>query len=292
MGCVLCVNTGERGIVESCGKFDRVANPGCQLLMPCCEAAAGTVSMRLQQIESHVESKTRDNVFVTVAVTVHYIVLEDAVEKAFYRLEDPTSQITAYVYNSIRGQVPEYELDRMFEVRKEIADAMKRDLDHHMNEYGFDITSALITDIEPAPMVKDAMNQINTNARLKAAALDKAEADKIRVIKEAEAEAEAKRLSGVGLAEQRKAIVNGLQRSIENFAALGDLSNQEVMMMVLMNQYFDAVKDLAEHSQGSSLFIPHAPGSAIDSIVSTLKHGLNAGSVPAAAKTAKAPSIL
>ena len=274
MGCVLCISTGERGIIENCGKYENVATPGCHCLIPCYQDLAGKISLRLQQLDAKVETKTKDNVFVTIAVTIQYIVLDGAVDKAFYRLENPVGQIQSYVFNSIRGQVPEYELDQIFQVRKQIADAMKVDLDSHMHEYGYDISTALITDIEPAPMVKNAMNQINTNARLKAAATDKAEAEKIRVIKEAEAEAEAKRLSGVGLAEQRKAIVSGLQRSIENFAALGDLSSQEVMMMVLMNQYFDAIKDLAEHSKGSSMFIPHAPGSAIDSIVSTLKHGL------------------
>jgi regulator of protease activity HflC (stomatin/prohibitin superfamily) len=274
MGCCLCISTGEKGIIEKFGKYDSVANPGCHCLIPCVQDMAGKISLRLQQLDAKVESKTKDNVFVIIAVTVQYNVLENAVEKAFYRLENPVAQIQSYVFNSIRGQVPEYELDQIFQVRKQIADAMKADLDSHMHEYGYDITAALITDIEPAPMVKNAMNQINTNARLKAAAIDKAEAEKIRVIKEAEAEAEAKRLSGVGLAEQRKAIVSGLQRSVENFAALGDLTSQEVMMMVLMNQYFDSIKDLAEHSKGSSMFIPHAPGGAIDSIVSTLKHGL------------------
>jgi len=270
----VCISTGQTGIIEKCGKFDTVANPGCHCLTPCVQDMIGKLTMRLQLLEVRVETKTKDNVFVTVAITVHYIVLPDHVEKAWYRLEDALSQIKAYVFNSIRGQVPEYDLDQIFQVRKEIGDATKRDLDSHMNEYGYDITDVLITDIDPAAIVKMAMNQINTNARLKAAAVDKAEAEKIRIVKEAEADAESKRLSGVGLAEQRKAIVAGLQRSIENFTALGDLTSQEVMMMVLMNQYFDAIKDLAEHSKGSSMFIPHAPGTAIESIVSTLKNGL------------------
>jgi regulator of protease activity HflC (stomatin/prohibitin superfamily) len=259
--CFICVEQSEVALIESWGRFTKLATPGCHCLIPCKDSIAGKVSLRLEEMQCHIDSKSKDNVFLSVSVSIQYQILFDSVEKAFYTLEDAERQIEAYVHNSVRGKVPQYDLDEIYSMRGEISKSVKEEIDHHMDAYGYEIVTVLLTDIDPATSVTNAMNLIQTNSRLKAATVDKSEALKIAVVKAAEADAEAKRLSGVGLAEQRKAIVAGLQTSIEQFQeGVPGLTSEDVMSLLLMNQYFDTLKDVAKVSQGTTLFLSHSGG--------------------------------
>lgn len=271
--CYTCIEQSEVGVVETCGKFKHVAKPGCHFLTPCADQVAGVVSLRLQEHQCNIESKTKDNVFVNVRLTLQYQILPQNVESAFYTLSSPVAQIEAYIFNSIRGKIPLYNLDDLFLERSTIAKQLKEEVDNQMEQYGYEIMNALITEIEPARTVRDAMNAIQMNQRLKSAALDEAEGNKIRVIKAAEADSEAKRLSGVGLAEQRKAIVAGLQQSIEQFhEGVHDLSNEDIMSLLLLNQYFDTLKDIATSSSSSTLFLSHAGG--LEAVAEQMQQGI------------------
>jgi len=271
--CYTCVEQSEVGLIESCGRFTGAARPGCHCLVPCRDQIAGVVSLRLQEHQCTIESKTKDNVFVNVRLTLQYQILPEKVESAFYTLSNPIYQIEAYIFNSIRGKIPLYNLDDLFSERSTIAKQLKEEVDQQMDQYGYEIMSALITEIEPARAVRDAMNAIQMNQRLKSAALDEAEGKKLRVIKAAEADSEAKRLSGVGLAEQRKAIVAGLQQSIEQFQeGVQDLSSDDVMSLLLLNQYFDTLKEVAATSTGSTLFLNHAGG--LDAVANQMMGGI------------------
>lgn len=261
MSCFTCIEQSEVAIIEDFGKFSRVAGAGCHCLIPCKEWIAGKVSLRLEEMTVPIESKSKDNVFLQATVSIQYRVLKDAVDKAFYTLDAPKQQIEAYVHNAVRGRIPHYDVDQIYAMRDEISRGVKEDVDHHMSHYGYEVETVLLTDVEPAKSVTDAMNQIQQNQRLKAATIDKAEAEKIRIVKAAEADAESKRLSGVGLAEQRKAIVQGLQTSVEQFQqGVPGLSPDDVMSLLLLNQYFDTIKDVARHSSGTTLYLQHAGG--------------------------------
>jgi len=198
-------------MIERCGKFDRQLGSGANCVCCCCgDEVAGVVSCRLQQLDIACETKTHDNVFVTLTINVHFKVIPEHEHDAFYSLEDYKKQINAYVFDTIRSAVPKINLDKVFEQKEDIAIAVKQELSKCMKEYGWEIIQVLIADIEPDPKVKNAMNEINTAQRLRVATVDKAEADKILVVKKAEADAESKYLGGVGIARQRKAIAEGM----------------------------------------------------------------------------------
>jgi regulator of protease activity HflC (stomatin/prohibitin superfamily) len=264
MACCSCCTTVEQseiGIIEDCGRFDRAVGPGMTCLWPCKEEIVGRVSMRLREASARIESKTKDNVFIKADVKVQYTALRNKVEQAFYELENPERQIEMYIHNSVRAQMPKYDVDQVFLLRAEISEAVKKEVDDAMDAFGYDIVSVLIVDFDLNPRVSDAMNSIQMYQREKVAVVDQAESAKIQVVKAAEAEAEAKRLSGVGLAEQRKAIVAGLQSSVEMFKqGVPGLGNDDIMSLLLLNQYFDTLKDVARHSSAVSLFLQHSGG--------------------------------
>jgi len=212
--CCICVSTSEVVMVERLGKFDRILPAGLGIVCCPCEQNAGAVSFRVQQLDVRVETKTKDNVFLQTVVSVQYQVIREKVYQAFYSLTNPQQQITSHVYDVMRSQLPTLELDAVFEAKEELAIAVKSALQEIMSEYGYQILQALITDIDPDIRVKQAMNEINSAKRLKFAVAEQAEGRKILQVKSAEAEAEAKYLSGVGVAKQRKAIVDGLRTSI------------------------------------------------------------------------------
>jgi len=248
-------------MIERFGKFDREAQAGCNpICMICGEASAGLVSLRLQQLEVRCDTKTRDNVFVSIDVAVQYQAMETKVYDAFYKLTEPHDQIKAYVFDVVRASVPRLTLDEVFETKEEIAHAVKDELEKDMDAYGYDIKQTLITDIIPDANVKKAMNEINAAERRRVAAQDKAEAEKIRVVKEAEAEAESKYLAGVGISRQRLAIIEGLRDSVQGFTDTVGASTKDVMDLILVTQYFDTVKEIGSHSAGNTLFLPHSPG--------------------------------
>ena len=254
-----CISTGTLGLIENMGKFSHVAEPGLVCYNPCTSAIAGRVSLRVTQLSVDVPTKSKDNVVVSLTIVVQYRVLPDKVEDAYYKMTNPQAQIRSYVTNVVRGQAPLHTLDEIFVLRDELQNEVKKELDAMLETYGFVLVAALICDIVPAKGVRDAMNMINTNARLKIAQQHKSDAEKYEIVKTAEAEAEAKRLSGVGMAEQRKAAILGLQTSVADFQAkVPGMSAKDVMSLLLMNQYFDCVKDVAEGGgRGAhTIFVP------------------------------------
>lgn len=248
-------------IVERFGKFKRVANAGLNFKIPLIDRIAGRVSLRIQQLDVRIETKTKDNVFVVCVVSVQYHVLPGKVVDAFYKLQNPQEQITAFVFDTVRARVPAIILDDVFEKKDEIALAVKSELDAVMDDFGYGIIKALVTDIDPDAKVKASMNEINAAQRLREAAVQQAEADKIRVVKAAEGEAESKALQGKGIADQRKAIIDGLKESVENFqTSINGTNAHDVMNLVLMTQYFDTLKDIGLSSKSNTILIPHSPG--------------------------------
>lgn len=252
-------------IVERFGKFKKISTAGLNFKIPIIDQIAGRVSLRVQQLDVRVETKTKDNVFVFVVVSVQYYVLPDKVIDAFYRLQNPQEQITSYVFDTVRARVPNTELDELFQMKDDIANAVKAELDSVMDDFGYGIMKALVTDIDPDANVKTSMNEINAAQRLRMAAVEQAEADKIRVVKAAEGEAESKALQGQGIANQRKAIIEGLKESVENFStSVNGAKAEDVMNLVLMTQYFDTIKDIGLSGKSNTILIPHSPGGMQD----------------------------
>ena len=252
-------------VVERFGKFNRIAGSGLNIKIPLIDRISGRISLRIQQLDVRVETKTKDNVFVFVVVSVQYYVLPGKVVEAFYRLQNPQQQITSFVFDTVRARVPSIILDDLFEKKDEIAQAVKAELDNIMDDFGYGIIKALVTDIDPDAKVKVSMNEINAAQRLREAAIQQAEADKIRVVKAAEGEAESKALQGKGIADQRKAIIEGLKVSVENFSSnIDGAKAQDVMNLVLMTQYFDTIKDIGLSGKSNTILIPHSPGGMQD----------------------------
>jgi len=285
--CYACPQQGTVQVVEKCGAFSYVAQPGCHLLN-CLfgEAVAGTVSLRTQMLTVACETKTFDNVFVILRVAVQYAVIQEKVFESFYKLSNPTSQIEAYVYDVVRSSVPKIKLDDVFTTKDEISANIKRELTESMSDYGFYIQATPITDIDPAQDVKMAMNEINKQQRLRVAATDEGEANKIRVLKMAEAEAgqtkiqaeaEAKYLAGTGIARQRQAIMNGLRESVLHFnEGVSDIDTKSVMDMMVLTQYMDTLKDIGAQDKSHTVFIPHS-AQAVGDIASQIRDGVMQG---------------
>jgi len=252
----------QMGVVERLGKFNRIMGPGLNFVIPLIERVAGKESIRIRQLDVPVETKTKDNVFVNLGVSVQFIAVSDKIFDAFYRLTDVELQITSYVYDVVRGEVPKKTLDEVFETKEDLAQIIKADLSDSMDDFGYSIIKSLITDIDPAPNVKSAMNQINATARLLVAAQNEAEADKIRQVKSAEAEAESKKLQGEGIAQQRAAIIEGFKDSINDLKQVtgSEVETQDVMNMVMMVQYFDALRDIGTSGQNNAVLIPYGAG--------------------------------
>lgn len=252
-------------IVERFGKFKKVSSPGLNAKIPLIDRVAGRVSMRVQQLDVRVETKTSDNVFVFVIVSVQYYVLPTKVTDAFYRLQNAQQQITSFVFDTVRARVPGLILDDLFEKKDEIAQAVKQELDTVMDDFGYGIIKALVTDIDPDALVKQSMNEINAAQRTRVAAIELAEAEKIRVVKSAEGEAESKALQGIGIANQRKAIIDGLRESVEAFSGnIDGAKAEDVMNLVLMTQYFDTISSIGALSKTNTILIPHSPGGMAD----------------------------
>jgi regulator of protease activity HflC (stomatin/prohibitin superfamily) len=255
------VNTAEVAVITHFGEFKRIATPGLNWKLPFFDAVAGIVSLRVSQISLTMETKTKDNVFVTIPISVQNRVRPEKVYDAFYKLSDPTAQIKSYVEQVILGHVPGMTLDEVFASQSSIAAAVKQELDADMATFGFEIVNVLVTDIVPDQKVKSAMNDINAAQREQVAANARGEAEKILVVKKAEAEAESKALQGQGIANQRKAIIEGLQVSIEQFQKVVDgASSKDVMQLVMVTQYFDTLKSIGENDKTNTLFLSHSPG--------------------------------
>src|SRR6201988_2773120 len=264
-GSFFTVETAEVAVITRFGKFLRIAEAGLNWKSPFFDSVAGRVSLRVIQITLTMETKTKDNVFVTIPISVQNRVRPEKAFDAFYKLSDPVQQIQAYVEQVILGHVPGMTLDEVFASQSGIAAAVKSELDADMAEFGYEIVNVLVTDIVPDAKVKSAMNDINAAQREQVAANARGEAEKILVVKKAEAEAESKALQGQGIANQRKAIIEGLQVSIEQFQKVMEgASAKEVMQLVLVTQYFDTLKSIGENDKTNTLFLSHSPGTVKD----------------------------
>lgn len=274
LGCVQ-VQQSSVAVKEHFGKFDNVLQPGCHCLPWCLGyRLAGKLSLRVNQLDVRCETKTKDNVFVTMVASIQYRALSDKAADAFYKLSNTKQQIQAYVFDVIRASVPKLQLDDVFLQKNDIAKGVEDELEKAMSGYGFEIVQTLIVDIEPDPHVKRSMNEINAASRMRVAANEKAEAEKILQIKRAEGEAESKYLSGLGIARQRQAIVDGLRESVLAFSDnVPGTSAKDVMDMVLLTQYFDTMKEIGASSKSSAVFLPHGPG-AVKDIASQIREGL------------------
>lgn len=248
-------------MVQRLGKFVREAGPGLHMKIPFLEHVAGRVNVRVQQLDVGVDTKTEDNVFVNLVVAVQYYVLPDKVYDAFYRLDDAHRQIKSFVFDVVRAQVPNIKLDDVFAKKDDIAEAVKVELSHVMEGFGYGILKALVTDIEPDARVKEAMNEINAAQRMRVAANEKGEAERILKVKLAEGDAQSKALQGKGIADQRQAIVAGLRDSVDEFRrSVPGTTAKDVMNLVLMTQYFDMLKEIGASSRSNAILIPHSPG--------------------------------
>jgi regulator of protease activity HflC (stomatin/prohibitin superfamily) len=259
------VRTAEAVVVQRMGKFQRVAGAGINFKLPWLDQIAGRIDLRVQQLALDVETKTKDNVFVKIPVSVQYHVIPDHVYEAYYKLANPRQQISSYVFNVILGHVPKMILDDAFLQQSDIAVAIKQGLDDVMRTYGYAIDQALVTDIQPDDKVKAAMNEINAAQREQVAATARGEAEKILKVKQAEAEAESKALQGQGIANQRKAIIEGLKDSVEAFAkAVEGSTPKDVMMLVLVTQYLDTMKEIGANDHSNTILMSHSPGAVGD----------------------------
>lgn len=262
------VKQQQAALIERLGKFHSIRNPGFHFRIPLVDRISGRVSLRIQQLDVLVETKTKDDVFIRMKVSVQYLILVNGIYDAFYKLQSPHDQITSYVFDVVRAEVPRLRLDDVFLKKDDIAIAVKRELQEAMNEYGYDIIKALVTDIDPAEQVKQAMNRINAAEREKVAAEYDGEAERIRIVAKAAAEAESKRLQGQGIADQRREIARGLEESVEVLNKVG-INSQEASSLIVITQHYDTLSAVSENSRSSLILLPNNPSAASDMLNTT-----------------------
>jgi len=267
--CCATIPETEFGVLQRFGKFIQVISPGVACYCWPCTSVAGTISTKLRQIVIRKEAKTKENVFVTLSIAIQYLVEADHVKLAFYSMEHPHIQMESFVEDAIRSIVPTMELEHLFLEKEKISSAIKDELAKKMTGYGWSIVDTLITDIDPEARVKAAMNKINEAKRLREAAEYEAETAKLVKVKEAEAESVSKRLQGEGVANQRKAILLGLQDTVDGLSKAVGVSAEETMKYTMLTQYFDMLRDIGTSPNKSTVFIPHLPG-AVNSITDQL----------------------
>jgi len=280
--CCVTVPQDKLYAVENFGSFSRIVGSGLNIVGPDCLGCCITfrsISKRVEQNDVFVETKTKDNVFVLVKVSVQQQVIPEQAESAIYKLANVSAQIDSYVSDVVRSQVPKMNLDDAFENKDAISLSIQDTLTKSMHEYGFQIIKALVTELKPSQEVMNSMNEINKQKRLRDAAQMAAEADKVRVVKKAEADCEAARLQGEGIAKQREAIVDGLKRSVTSGTS-EVLSSDRISELLLITQYFETLKEIGANSKASSVFIPHSPGDGVRDISSQIRNGLMQGGSP------------
>lgn len=255
---IFIVRQQTAAIIERLGKFTSVRNSGIQLKIPFIDRVVGRINLRIQQLDVIVETKTKDDVFVRLKISVQFMVVKTNVYDAFYALEDPQNQITSYVFDVVRSEVPKMKLDDVFERKDDIAIAVKSELNQAMTDYGYDIIKTLVTDIDPDQQVKIAMNRINASEREKVAAEYEAEADRIKIVAKARAEAESKRLQGQGIADQRREIARGLEESVEVLNNVG-INSQEASALIVVTQHYDTLQSIGEATNSNLILLPNSP---------------------------------
>jgi len=254
-------------IIERFGKFQSIKHAGLQFKIPFVDRIAGKASLKIQQLDVPVETKTFDDVFVKLKVSVQFRILGDAIYDAVYKLENPHEQITAYIFDVVRAEVPKLKLDYVFERKDDIALAIMGELQQAMNDYGYKIVKALVTDIDPDIAVKNAMNRINAAEREKIAAEYDGEAERIRIVAKARAEAESKRLQGQGIADQRREIAKGLEESVEILNGVG-INSQEASALIVVTQHYDTLQGIGENSNSNLILMPNAPNAGSEMLSS------------------------
>ena len=257
-GIFFIVKQQSAAIVERFGRFIGVRHSGLQLKIPIVDRIAGRVSLRVQQLDVVVETKTKDDVFVKIKVSVQYKVIKDKVFDAFYKLDFPQDQITSYVFDVVRAEVPKMILDDVFEKKDDVAIAVKTELNDAMVNYGFDIIKTLVTDIDPDSQVKDSMNRINASEREKVAAQFEGDAPRILIVERAKAEAESKRLQGQGIADQRREIARGLEDSVKVLNGV-NINSQEASALIVVTQHYDTLQSVGSASNSNLILMPNSP---------------------------------
>lgn len=245
-------------VIERFGRFQSIRHSGLQLKIPIVDRISGKLSLKIQQLDVIVETKTLDDVFVKLKVSVQYVVIKDKVYDAFYKLEYPHDQITSFVFDVVRAEVPKMKLDDVFVKKDDIAIAVKRELQEYMSEYGYDIIKTLVTDIDPDAQVKAAMNRINASEREKIAAQFEGDAQRILIVEKAKAEAESKRLQGQGIADQRREIARGLEESVEVLNKVG-INSQEASALIVVTQHYDTLQSIGEETNSNLILLPNSP---------------------------------
>ncbi len=248
-------------IIERFGKFSSIRSAGLQFKIPFIDRIAARLSLRIQQLDVVVETKTKDDVFVHLKISVQYQILRDKVYDAFYRLQNPHEQLTAYIFDLVRAEIPKMILDDVFEKKDDIAFAVKRDLKEAMLDYGYDIIKALVTDIDPDASVKEAMNRINAAEREKVAAQHEGDAQRILIVERAKAEAESKRLQGKGIADQRREIAKGLEESVDTLNKAG-INPQEASALIVITQHYDTLQSIGAENSSNLILLPNSPTAA------------------------------
>ncbi|WP_297760212.1 SPFH domain-containing protein [uncultured Muriicola sp.] len=250
-------------IIERFGKFLSIRNSGLQMKIPLVDKIAGRVSLKIQQLDVIVETKTLDDVFVKLKVSVQYVIIRTKVYEAFYILDFPHEQITSYVFDVVRAEVPKMKLDDVFVKKDDIAIAVKGELQDAMLDYGYDIIKTLVTDIDPDSQVKAAMNRINASEREKIAAQFEGDAARILIVEKAKAEAESKRLQGMGIADQRREIARGLEESVEVLNKVG-INSQEASALIVVTQHYDTLQAIGEETNTNLILLPNSPQAGSD----------------------------
>jgi regulator of protease activity HflC (stomatin/prohibitin superfamily) len=271
----ITVEQQERAIVERFGKFVRVVGPGLHSKTPFAERVADRLSLQVEQLNLEIETKTKDNVFVHVKISIQYKVgdSDEQVMSACYKLDSPEVQMESYAFDVVRSHVPSLDLDEAYEDADSMAQHIKARLSEQMADYGYEIVKALVTNIEPGDKVKEAMDNINAARRNQEAAIAQGEADKILRVKKAEAEKESMRLQGEGVAEQRKAITEGLKVSVDQLAEAAGVAPNEAMALVALTQYMDMLRDVSNASRTNTILLPHSPD-AVSQLQAMLRDGL------------------
>ncbi len=260
---IFTVRQQTSAIVERFGKFLSIRNSGLHFKIPVFDRIVGRINLKIQQLDVLVETKTKDDVFVRLKISVQFQVLKEKVYDAFYKLENPHDQITSYVFDVVRAEVPKMKLDDVFERKDDVAIAVKQELNEAMINYGYDIIKTLVTDIDPDSQVKEAMNRINAAEREKVAAEYEAEAERIKIVAKARAEAESKRLQGQGIADQRREIARGLEESVDVLNNVG-INSQEASALIVVTQHYDTLQSIGEETNSNLILLPNSPQAGSD----------------------------
>jgi regulator of protease activity HflC (stomatin/prohibitin superfamily) len=283
---IFIVKQQTAAVIETFGRFSSIRQSGFQMKVPIVQRIAGRLSLKIQQLDVIVETKTLDDVFVKLKVSVQFKVIKDKVYDAFYKLDYPHDQITSYVFDVVRAEVPKMKLDDVFVKKDDIAIAVKTELNDAMIEYGYDIIKTLVTDIDPDAQVKAAMNRINASEREKIAAQFEGDAQRILIVEKAKAEAESKRLQGQGIADQRREIARGLEESVEVLNKVG-INSQEASALIVVTQHYDTLQSIGEETNSNLILLPNSPQAGSDMLNNMVASFTASNQIGEAMKNAK-----